>query len=266
MVRTYLSQRNVLVGTLLSLIRTEYTNLRLILLQTDTRNYDPAKMAEIRDFVNQHEQRNYVFLSPIQPDQGEKLFPNLPPENFGYLVTDLLMEELLSATFGNPGEIHQGPLVCFPNSPTPKQNLCDYFIFTNGDNLYHYALFDALLPFMQRAVAGIAFEFTSRYDHRRENEDIISAYAYFKEAYRDVHIYTKWEREHIDVGTMLVSASWLRTSQLRFCIQLARTRARSRWKPGMLSGLDGTFAFNMRRMLGNDSAPQVVHRVLMMHQ
>lgn len=264
-VRTYLSQRNVLLGTLLSLIRSGYPNLRIVLLQTDSRNYDPVKMAEIRDFVNQREQKQYVFLSPIHPATGEEMFPALPKENFGYLVTDLLLEQLLNLTMGNLGELHPEPLFFESEEPMGRVNLCDYMIFTNGDNFYHRSLFDALLPFMKQKKAGIAFEFTSRYDHRRENEDIISAYAYFKEAYRDVQMFTKWEREHIDVGTMVVSADFIRSTQLRFCIHLARSRSR-RWKPGMLAGLDGTFAYTMKRMLSNDSQPVVIPRVLMMHQ
>jgi hypothetical protein len=255
----------VILGTLLSLIRTEYPNLRIVLLQTDDRNYHPEKMAEIRDFINHREKKNVVFLSPMKPSYGAELYPSMPTENFGYLVTDILMEQLLNATFSRPGAIHSGPIPC-DVEPPEEQPLCDYFIFTNGDNLYHRSLFQALLPYMKAHTQGIAFEFTSRYDHRRENEDIVSAYAYYKEAYQDVQIYTKWEREYIDVGTMVISSKYLRDRGTRFCLVLARTRPRSKWKPGMLSGLDGTFAFTMRKQLGNDSAPVVVRRVLMMHQ
>lgn len=72
-------------------------------------------------------------MSPASHKESLQIWPNIV-EDFGYLSTDVVLELVLNAT--SIEDISWPPRsIAIPAGTKPKY-LCDYFLVTNGDNLY----------------------------------------------------------------------------------------------------------------------------------
>jgi hypothetical protein len=197
---------------LFSLLQSYHKNVYIFLTPTD-RNYSVSHYERTIALANELSGRRSVFLSNINP--VEALLPwkvplSLPDANeFGYVVTDLMLDLLVNATARQlrDGALSlpvEGDNLALPhaldNDPhAPEDYLCKYFLVTNADNMYNGALFKLTSPHMHAGVDLVGFDFTNRYD------DWVLKRA-------------KLQWTDLDLGSALISTAYLRQTRLRFLL------------------------------------------------
>ena len=140
-VRTYVNQRNMLMALLGSLAASRHPGLFTILV--DTGKAEPFdELPALAALFNELSERPHaVSVSRWAYHNSRALYPQLAVEDFGYVATDLALEDALYGSW-----------------PLGADGLpvlhCDTFVVTNGDNMYTAAFFEEAL----RAAA------TERYD------------------------------------------------------------------------------------------------------
>ena len=121
-VRTYANQRNALVALIATLLSSRHPGIYAILV--DTGKKAPFKdIGKLAQLWNSLVGRDAVFVSRWTYHNSRAIFPQLAVEDYGYVATDLAMEDALYGSW--------------PLKPDGEPVMhCDTFLVTNGDNLY----------------------------------------------------------------------------------------------------------------------------------
>ena len=132
LVRTYAGNRNGLVSLLWSLLLSGHPNLRAFV--ADTGSTPAPGLAGILRSVNALSGRDWVEMSRRTRAQDVRSrFPGLDGvEDYGYALTDLVMEDIMRA---GAGDREEGPESNAPGDDPPAPS-CDTLTVTNGDNVY----------------------------------------------------------------------------------------------------------------------------------
>jgi len=193
---------------LFSLLSSEPLRVRIFVQLTDRKD-DPeiVKLTQrVIDSVNSFypAQRRYVQLSALSSSAVLREWPRIK-QDWGYLSTDVLIGVLLSDD-GVSSNFRR----YLAKTVTPA-SLCQYFLVTNGDNLYNIQFLPKLLPLMRRKVDLIAVDFVSRYAQLpRDRREV-------RVATPNQHLMTNFKRNGVDLGAMLFRAEPIARSGLRFC-------------------------------------------------
>lgn len=140
--RTYEKKYSYLLTHLLSISHNPLTKPIVLLLITDEES-SFQKAESIASQANTIIGYGMAFVLPTTSKNAEKISPDYK-NDFGYSYTDAAIDLLL-----------------FDKKVYP----CDYFIFTNGDNLYTSGFIDKYIKKdMQDAVDMVGFDFISRYE------------------------------------------------------------------------------------------------------
>jgi hypothetical protein len=130
--RTYAAQYSATVPFYQSLLDTGYAaDMHVVLAPTD---YSLPRSAwqSLVNLLNRKYHSKVISLSPFLPGEAQKYKHLLPANDYGYVLTDQLLEYLRK----NSTEVIPG-------------RVCDYFLVTNSDNLYLPPVFDEALPHMR---------------------------------------------------------------------------------------------------------------------
>jgi hypothetical protein len=131
LIRTYSGNRNGLVSLLWSLLLSDHPNLRAIVVDTGTTPV--PSLPGILHSMNALSGKDWVemsrrtFAQDVTPQ-----FPGLDVEDYGYALTDLVMEDIMD---GKESGLATGPSTSI-NTDDPPPPLCDTLTVTNGDNVY----------------------------------------------------------------------------------------------------------------------------------
>lgn len=154
LVSTYIGHGLKLTALLASLLASEYPYLDIILLDTDSVKDSKAWLMKTKEMLdNRYETpqaKSQIHISTRTRKSFRKLFPLLWDNDYGYLQSDYVMEDLLQGTMGDVTK-------------------CDYFLLTNGDNLYNVNLIPLTVKHMRAKVDLIGFDFISK--NPANNED-----------------------------------------------------------------------------------------------
>jgi len=150
LIRTYRGNRNGLVSLLWSLLLSGHPNLRAFVV--DTGKTPAPGLPGILHSVNALSGKEWVELSRRTFGQDVKpQFSALEVEDYGYALTDLVMEDIMNR---RAGEQSAGSTIQTPDSPSP---LCDTLTVTNADNVYNPDLLTQTLgPIAQGKALPIA--------------------------------------------------------------------------------------------------------------
>lgn len=174
-IRTYHRHRGLLPALIASLASNEYPNMYIHIVDTQG---DYTDLPKFEPFFNTLYNRDLVHVSrSITPQYARERFPNFTRADFGYLLTDLMIEQLSA---------HDHP------------HKCQYYVATNGDNLYSSDFMALTVEYMRNDYGLIGFHFLSHYcyDHgepHRPREGCYSSH------------YTEFRLQRIDVGAALFS-------------------------------------------------------------
>ena len=151
-VRTYAAQRNTLVALLGSLAASRHPGLFITLVDTGRELPFPDLHALADLFSNALLERpQAVSVSRWGYNNSRALFPALAREDFGYVATDLAIEDLL---FG-----------LWPLKADGSHLLhCDTFVVTNGDNLYSARFLPTTLAAMAAGADMVGVHWVSHYN------------------------------------------------------------------------------------------------------
>lgn len=139
--RTYEEQYAYLLTHLLSISHNLVSKPIVLLLITDGKS-SHKKANEIANQANSIVGYTMTLLLPIKANDAQKISQNYK-QDFGYSYTDASLDYL---------NLNKGD---YP---------CDYFTFTNGDNLYSKGFIDDyILKDMNESIDIVGFDFVSRY-------------------------------------------------------------------------------------------------------
>ncbi len=127
--------------------------MKAILLDTDGKIDSTPWMKDMANVVNGIFEKEYVVTANItQRDMLQKYTENITgvESDFGYILTDETISDLLK----------ERDLAIELGSTKPE---CDYFMTTNGDNLYEPGMIPTLLYYLRQDYGIVGFDFTSRY-------------------------------------------------------------------------------------------------------
>ena len=132
LVRTYSGNRNGLVSLLWSLLLSGHPHLRAFVVDTG-KTPTPGLPGIIRS-VNALSGRSWVEVSgrTFAQDVAPR-FPALNVEDYGYALTDLVMEDIME---GELGEREASVSTQNQTSGDGSPSLCDTLTVTNADNVY----------------------------------------------------------------------------------------------------------------------------------
>ncbi len=137
LVSTYEPHGNKLVTMLTSLFVSGYPNMKAILLDTDSKIDSTYWMEDTAKVVNGIYEKDYVVTANITQRDILKRYTNAQTgvkADYGYILTDEVIFQIMRER-----EI-AGKLGTKPE--------CDYFMATNGDNLYSPDMVPALLYYL----------------------------------------------------------------------------------------------------------------------
>ncbi len=155
LVSTYKCHSVKLITLLSSFFVTEYPHMKAILLDTDKVIDSTAWLKDMANAVNVLFEREYVVTANItQRDILRKYSKKITGvgDDFGYIISDEIMSDILKKR-DLARELNDTKLEC------------DYFMVTNGDNVYGPDMMPALLHYMRENYDMVGFDFTSRYPH-----------------------------------------------------------------------------------------------------
>ncbi len=159
LVSTYKPQGNKLLTMLTSLFVLEYPYMKAILLDTDSKINSTPWMKDTAKVVNGVYKKEYVVTANITQRDILKKYPNAltgVTNDYGYILTDEILHQIFKERE-----------VARELGIKPE---CDYFMATNGDNLYSPDMVPALLNYMRKDYDIVAFHFVSRYLWRESKE------------------------------------------------------------------------------------------------
>lgn len=233
--RTFVGQTKAIPPFVLSLDAPDYKKLKIFLVDTGKEPMG-EKLTNLVDACNKMAGRTLVFESNVTHKSSHALFPEFHEENYGYLATDIALEQIL--------EDHD----------------CDYFLFTNGDNLYTRTLFTHTLPYMQSKFDVIGFDFISRYCLGEPN-------TYTARPGCEVEFFTQLRASEIDLGAALYRTEQLKTLENRFLVDKLRMYTNPLDIESIQGinywGLDARFMYTAKEAANSFT---VIRRVLFVHQ
>lgn len=258
LVRTYKGNRNGLTLLLWSLLASGHPHLRAVVVDTDP---EPLPgLGEIIGSINALSGRSWVGMSPrthAQDVQGK--FPSLDTPDFGYVLTDLVMEDILRGNDGPTGGVPTADDPLRAGVPTPS---CDTLTVTNGDNMYAQEFLVRTLNKIAEGADAVGTNWVSHYHidaPRKTNAPYDGNWcgSYRRGAYQEMKV--KFQCYCIDLGAAVFRVNTVSKSGLRFCVD----RLRSKEKIDRLDLSDGQF-FERLGKLANVSVA-VLHEALFLH-
>eukprot|EP00026_Physarum_polycephalum_P012256 Phypoly_transcript_12546.p1 GENE.Phypoly_transcript_12546~~Phypoly_transcript_12546.p1 ORF type:complete len:312 (+),score=25.20 Phypoly_transcript_12546:101-1036(+) len=229
-IRTYAGHRSSLPGLITSLASNDYPNMHLYLVDTDG---DFDDLPKYESLFNMLYNREFVHVTNITKQYRYERFPNFTKQDFGYAQTDLMIEQLAT-----PGHPHK----------------CDYFLVTNGDNLYSRDLMKHTIGFLRNGLDLVGFHFVSHYCYSWATNYKPRTGCYSQ-------LYTEFIRFRIDLGAALFKKDRMLDLNINFIMN-----ALKEYPDGSMSRvhiLDGEFfeGFNV-----NGTTSTIVSAVLLVHQ
>jgi len=141
--RTYVGQRSVLPAFIASLASNNYPNLHIFLVDVHLNDQpDFTYMSNFADLFNSLYGKTFVHASNVTMKVALNRFPKYPSFDYGYLQTDLMLEQL---------------------SQPSNEYGCEYFVATNGDNMYVRDFLGATVQSMREKIDLIGLGFASHY-------------------------------------------------------------------------------------------------------
>jgi len=276
-VRFYRKQANNLPLLLLSLFASGHPRLKTFVLDTGREPYE--KLPVLLRRVNAASGRRWVHAYRKRTRDVRLAFPDLMYEDFGYVLTDMVMEEML-------------------NKKAMKERYgfqCDTLTITNGDNVYSPKFIPALLTSIAQGNDLVASHFVTHYDQppersTRSYRDIMASEASCGpvRSGRDAEFVTsdRFLPWCVDLGSVMFTLKAVADTQLRFVIDKLRldgsgnvttqkpytvvdygafksTKKKFETPRDFFSSADGFF-FNRMASHGSISS-RVVRRVLLLH-
>ena len=161
LVRTYKGNRNGLVSLLWSLLSSGHPNLRAIVVDTDP---EPLPgLGKIVDSVNALSGRPWVNVSPRTHAQDvDGKFSSLGTPDYGYVLTDLVMEDILKGNGNRNGSVSTE--VDLIGTAAASAQPCDTLTVTNGDNVYAQQFLVRTLNKIAKGADIVGTNWVSHYD------------------------------------------------------------------------------------------------------
>lgn len=258
--RTYAGKRSNLLAFAASLAVGRPPRLSVTFVDTDLRVPYEGLAASVEAL------NTWVFggpvasLSPRTPRDRLALFDAYKAEDHGYILTDLVLEDLLESRAQARGR-------GVPEAELP----CAYFLVTNGDNVYGAQWWAGALgeAAAQRADV-VGTHFVSHYDWPGSpiREPLWEKVRLFGQCGpwrpgRDVEVAANFKPACIDLGAALFSAAVLESSGARFIVD--RLRAGNPTGRG-INPMEADGEFFARLAALPHAKAILVRRTLMMHQ
>ena len=147
-VRFFEEQANSLPLLLFSLLASGHPRLKALVLDTGKHPY--KNLAGLLRRVNRASGRSWVHAYKKKRKDAQTAFPDFHHEDYGYILTDMALENILSA-----------------NDASSKFQ-CDTLTFTNADNLYSPHFIPAMLKSISSGSDMVASHFVSHYNFPEE--------------------------------------------------------------------------------------------------
>ena len=261
LIRTYSGNRNDLVSLLWSLLLSGHPNLRAFVV--DTGKVLTPGLPDILHSVNALSGRDWVEMSPRTLARDVKPhFPGLDGvEDYGYALTDLVMEDIMNGTTGkreagsgtaNPGDDSFSPL-------------CDTLTITNGDNVYSPAFLKHTLgPIADMGMDMAGTNWVSRYEAWNQWPSGPPAYAddwcgpHRSGKTQEMKISPAFTCGCVDLGAVTFRLENVHRSGVRFIVD----KLRADEKLGILQLSDCNF---FQRLKASGAKTSVVHEALFIH-
>ncbi|CAM9599785.1 unnamed protein product [Chrysoparadoxa australica] len=217
LVSTYSGHGLSLLGLATSLLSSAYPFLDLILLDTEPRRDSTTYLEATAHVINEMTLgltgRKVAHISPLAQKHIIDHFPSVTAPDYGYILSDLLMQHSL----------HKGTSDMLADVPP-----CDYFLLTNGDNLYSPYLMPSLLKYLRAGVDLIGFDFTSHYQ-RQVKKQIGDMTKTTILQHQTLHC--QFKVSHIDKGAALIRAKTLWDLDATLVLHLLRDNPTLQEKP-----------------------------------
>ena len=144
-VRFYGKQANALPLLLFSLLASAHPHLKALVIDTGKKPYE--ELPGLLRRVNEASGRKWVHAYDKKTEDVRSAFPDFHHEDFGYVLTDMALEDILRQTRARSGAFQ-----------------CDTLTFTNADNLYSPHFIPATLKSIAREGHDlVASHFVSHY-------------------------------------------------------------------------------------------------------
>ena len=262
-VRTFQGQRASLLPLVSSIAAGRPpAGIRLVLADTDTATpFEglPELAASLSEVV--FGDNTTVSVTARTAAGARREFAPWDGEDYGYLLTDLVLEDLL-----------QERALARATGVVDEAQPCHYIVVTNGDNLYHQQFFAAVL---ERAVADdadvVATHFVSHYDWPGvtagvpawENVRLRGKCGTWRGG-RDTEVATALRPACIDLGAAIFKAAVLEGPKgVRFLVDRLRADPTGAGV-ALVSESDGQFFLRLSNQPGIVTA--IVRRALLVHQ
>ena len=145
-VRFYDKQANALPLLLFSLFASAHPHLKALVIDTGKQPYE--KLPGLLRRVNQASGKEWVHSYEKNTKDVRSAFPDFHHEDYGYVLTDMALEDILRQTKAHSGAFQ-----------------CDTLTFTNADNLYSPNFIPAMLESIAREGQDlVASHFVSHYN------------------------------------------------------------------------------------------------------
>jgi len=195
-------------GTGLVSSSSQYLNQTLFLLNTGITTVNMEPMARI---LNELIGTEYIIVSNITDKDKAQKYPKLKvKKDFGYILTDMLMEQLIQKK---------------------NEHKCEYLLLTNGDNLYNKDLFSATYPYMVNKTGAIGFYFISSHCQ--------PAHHYVSRKGCNTEFFTEFEQGRVDLGAVLIRVDAIKFTNARLVTHTFRAHPNGLW--GQYYVADGKF-------------------------
>jgi len=209
-----------------SLLSNQYSNFHVWILPTDLPYSEEHWRLQVRR-LNLFSKKRFLSLAKTHPSVSSNWGHYLPKTgDYGYVATDLQREVLSYSTvedflLGRTEIWDNDTSLAAPAVPSHRKlrdPLCDYFLFTNADNLYVSVLFQDTLPFMQMCHDLVGFEFVSHYEWSTATGPIIA----HPDGAKFVQVFTDFQMGVVDLGAVLIRSEHLERSYDGFIMSLLR--------------------------------------------
>ena len=148
-VRFYDKQVNALPLLLFSLFASAHPHLKALVIDTGKQPYE--KLPDLLRRVNQASGKKWVHAYDKKTEDVRAAFPDFHHEDFGYVLTDMAMEDILRQTKSGSGTFQ-----------------CDTLTFTNADNLYSPHFIPVMLKSIAQGNDLVGSHFVSHYNAPEE--------------------------------------------------------------------------------------------------
>ena len=256
-VRTHSKQRSSLLPTFATLVHSAPTATRFVFVDTDEVAF--TELPSLVDGFNQLTALPLAKVSRWDQKLSRAEFPTFKKNDFGYIATDLVIEDLLKER----EEARLNPL----NAQLP----CELLAVTNGDNLYSRDFFHATISVLlkEESAGLVATHFVSHYNNTRTWKPEMSGVCNVFRAGADAEFVACLKENHVDLGAVLMRTSLFETLTLpnsthpkRFVVDRLRTQQKKKAAKINMFTLDGQlFSF-----FGTKTGSEIVHRTLFVHQ